>query len=287
MTTHDALRTISDLLSSHQTSEPQAKAKVLVQHVMGDININSDVEQEAWHTMLRMANRAAAGEPVEYITGKSYFRYIELSVTPDVLIPRAETEQVAGTAIELIKQNGYISALDMCTGSGCIAISLARETRAVVRAADISEAAINIAKQNAKANNANVDFFVSDMFSNVTSTYELIVSNPPYISEADFETIAQSVRDYEPALALISGDGLDHYRTIAQQAGGYLTDGGALVLEIGADQAKDVAVLLKQNGFTHVEHKKDYQGRDRIVTAYKQDREQSCLTSWKHTRIDT
>ena len=269
MTTHDALRTISDLLSSHQTSEPQAKAKVLVQHVMGDIDINSDVEQKAWHTMLRMANRAAKGEPVEYITGKSYFRYIELNVTPDVLIPRAETEQVAGAAIELINQNGYISALDMCTGSGCIAISLASETRAVVRAADISEAAIKIAMQNATANNTNVDFFVSDMFSDVTGTYDLIVSNPPYISEQDFEAIAKTVRDYEPSLALISGDGQEHYRTIAQQAGDYLTNGGALVLEIGADQAKDVAALLKQNGFSRVDCKKDYQGRDRIVTAYK------------------
>lgn len=269
MTTHDALRTISDLLSSQQASEPQANANVIVQHVMGDIDIMADVPQKAWQTMLAMANRAAAGEPVAYITGKSYFRYIELSVSPDVLIPRKETEQVAGAAIELIKQNGYSSALDMCTGSGCIAISLACETTANVRAADISAAAINIAKQNAHANKATVDFFVSDMFSNVTGTYELIVCNPPYISEQDFEAISQTVRDYEPALALVSGDGLNHYRTIAQQAGAFLTDGGALVLEIGADQAEDVAALLKQNGFTRAESKKDYQGRDRIVTAYK------------------
>lgn len=269
MTTHDALRTITDLLSSQQANEPQANANVIVQHVMGNIDIMADVPQKDWHTMLAMANKAAAGEPVAYITGKSYFRYIELSVTPDVLIPRCETEQVAGAAIELIKQNGYSSALDMCTGSGCIAISLASETTAAVSAADISEAAINIAKQNAQASGVKIDFFVSDMFAGVNGMYDIIVCNPPYISKSDFNALDSSVSGYEPALALVAGDGLDFYRIIAQQAGGFLISGGALVLEIGADQAEDVAALLKQNGFMRVETNKDYQGRDRIVTAYK------------------
>jgi release factor glutamine methyltransferase len=269
MTTHDALRTITDLLSSQKASEPQANAKVIVWHVMGQSDIMAEVPQVAWRTMLRMAERAAKGEPTAYITGKAYFRYLALSVTKDVLIPRKETEQVAGEAIALINQNGYTSALDMCTGSGCIAISLATETNAKVSAADISAAAIDLAKQNAKDNNAEVDFFVSDMFSSVSDSYDLIVCNPPYISDADVDKIDPCVKDFEPALALFCSDGLNFYRIIAQRASDKLLCGGALVLEIGADQAQDVTALLTQSGFKAVECKKDYQDRDRIVTAYK------------------
>ncbi|MBT7121785.1 MAG: methyltransferase, partial [Clostridia bacterium] len=150
MTTLDALRTISDLLSSQHIAEPQAKAKVILGHVMGDTDIMANVPEKSWHTMLRMANRAALNEPVEYITGKSYFRYLELDVNASVLIPRHETEQVVDTAINIIRQNGYKTALDMCTGSGCIAISLATETQVSVSATDISESAINLAKHNAQ-----------------------------------------------------------------------------------------------------------------------------------------
>ncbi len=272
MTTLDALRTISDLLSSQHIAEPQAKAKVITDHVMGDTDIMADVPEKSWRTMLRMANRAALNEPVEYITGKSYFRYIELNVSPDVLIPRKETEQVVDAAINIIKQNGCATALDMCTGSGCIAISLATETAAKVSAADISEVAISLARQNAKASGATVDFFVSDMFDSVSSTFDIIVSNPPYISESDYDALEDSIKEYEPQLALICKDGIDHYRSIAQQAGSYLNNGGALVLEIGADQGQDVAALLRRSGFTNIELKQDYQGRDRIVTAIKTEK---------------
>ena len=224
---------------------------------------------KAWLKMLMIANRAQSGEPIEYITGKAYFRYLELEVSPSVLIPRKETELVAGMAIDIIKQNGYTTALDMCTGSGCIAISLATETDTAVSAADISEAALDMAKQNAVTINAQVSFFVSDMFERVSNTYDIIVCNPPYISKSDYDALEPSVKHFEPKLALESGDGLEHYRIIAAQAAKYINQGGALVLEIGADQATSVSHLLKQSGFSDIEHKKDYQGRDRIVTAYK------------------
>lgn len=264
----DAIRTIGELLFSAHIDEPQAKARYIVSHVMGD-DLLADVQDAEWSMMLGMGNKACSGEPVEYITGKAYFRYLELEVTSDVLVPRKETELVAGAAIELIKRKGYSSALDMCTGSGCIAVSIATETDAEVDAADICGKAVEIAKRNAERNNGDVEFYISDLFRNISGTYDIIVSNPPYISDKEYETLSVGVKNYEPELALKSGDGLVHYRTIAEQTGEYLNAGGALVLEIGADQAKDVTKLLTENGFAEIETKKDYQGRDRIVTSLK------------------
>jgi release factor glutamine methyltransferase len=137
--------------------------------------------------MLKMADKTGQGVPVEYITGKAYFRYTELFVSPDVLIPRKETELVAGEAIELIKRQGCKTALDMCTGSGCIAVSIAAETGAKVIAADISEKAVAIADKNAKGNGASVHFLISDMFINIKDTYDIIVCNPPYVSDEEYE----------------------------------------------------------------------------------------------------
>jgi len=264
----EAIRTIKDLLASQNIEEPAAKAKVIVSAVCGD-DITTDVSDSSWSKVMRMAGRAGKGEPVEYITGKAYFRYLELAVTPDVLIPRKETELVAGAAIELIQKLGYSTALDMCTGSGCIAISLAAETQAKVQAADISGSALKIAKANAERNNADIKLIESDMFENICGTYDIIVCNPPYISAGEYEKLSGSVREFEPELALKSGDGLIFYRTLADKAAEYLNSGGAIVLEIGAGQAEDAADLLKNGGFADIEIKKDYQGRDRIILAYK------------------
>jgi release factor glutamine methyltransferase len=208
-------------------------------------------------------------EPVQYVTGKAYFRRLALSVTPDVLIPRKETELVAQKAIDLIREHSFAAALDMCTGSGCIAISLATETPAAVEACDISEKALVIARRNALNNGAAVRFFTSDMFSNADRSYDLIVCNPPYVSEEEYDTLTPDVRDHEPRLALVAeDDGYAFYRRIASEAPQHLNEGGMLVLEIGAQQARGVMTLLKRN-FEAVERYKDYEGRNRIVTARK------------------
>ena len=212
------------------------------------------------------------GEPAEYVTGKAYFRHAILDVSKDVLIPRIETELVAEQAIYLIQQNGYKTAIDICTGSGCIAVSIAAETGAFVHACDISRPALALAKRNAKQNKVaeKVTFFISDMFEGVSGTYDIIVCNPPYISNNEYEGLDKSVRQYEPKLALIAGDGLSFYRDIASGSMQYLNSKGALVLEIVASQAKKVVDMLQQNGFLGVEYKKDYEGRDRIVYALKE-----------------
>jgi release factor glutamine methyltransferase len=253
--------------------EPEAKARVIISHVL-EVSLNDVLEKLPVNDVQAVqiqsiSRRCAEGEPVEYATGKAYFRYIELAVTPVVLIPRQETELVAEAAIDRIKANEYKNALDIGTGSGCIAISLATETKASVEACDISEAALRLAAQNAKANGVPVRFFLSDMFSCITGKYDLIISNPPYISNEEYKTLDSVVRDYEPKLALTAGDGLDCYRVIAQQAGQHINPGGALVLEIGMTQGEDVTALLAAGGFSDIELKQDYSGRDRIVTARK------------------
>jgi len=251
--------------------EPEAKARVIVSEALGvglgDVLMPLPVSETQREAIDAMARRCAKGEPVEYVTGRAYFRYLTLAVTPDVLIPRQETELVAEEAIMLIKARGYETALDIGTGSGCIAISLAAETGVRVDACDISEAALALARKNASASGASVRFFLSDMLGGVTGAYDIIVSNPPYISDEEFWALDACVREYEPRIALAAGDGLDYYRIIARDAGRHIKPGGALVLEIGATQAADVTALLAGAGFTEINVKKDYAGRDRIVTA--------------------
>lgn len=267
----DIVTYVRERLQTAGVSEPDAKARVIVAEALeidfSDIYLHADVNAAALKRIEDMAARCAAGEPVQYVTGHAYFRYAVLSVTRDVLIPRQETELVAEKAITLIRDNGYKTALDLCTGSGCIAISVKTETGIQTHACDISEKALYIARQNAAANNADVLFFQSDMLSRVTDTYDIIVSNPPYVSESDYETLDADVKHYEPRIALAAGDGLDYYRMIASEAKQCLTQGGALVLEIGAAQRKDVTELLRVNGYQSVTCEKDYAGRDRIVTA--------------------
>ena len=264
-------KAVKTLLDAAGSPEPDAKARVLVAHglniSLGDIFLHGEADADAVARIEHMAQRCAAGEPVEYVTGCAYFRHITLAVSQDVLIPRQETELVAGHAIELIKEHGYGRMLDLCTGSGCIAISVASETGAAVDACDLSQAALRLAEQNAQQNGVQVRFFASDMFENVTCKYDIIVSNPPYVSEDEYAALEHSVRHFEPRIALAAGDGLDYYRVIASKANDTMTQGGALVLEIGAGQAADVTALLEAGGFTGIKVIKDYTGRDRIVTA--------------------
>jgi release factor glutamine methyltransferase len=272
-TARAAWEAVRRTLETAGVAEPEAKARVIVSHALsvmpGDVFLPLPVSGAQRAHIDAMARRCARGEPVAYVTGKAYFRYLELTVTPDVLIPRQETELVAEAAIALVKANGYKSALDIGTGSGCIAISLAAETPARVDACDLSEAALILAEKNAEKNGAQVRFFLSDMLGGVTGTYGLIVSNPPYIGEEEYAALDSGVKDFEPALALLAGDGLDCYRALANGAGRHLEPGGALVLEIGMTQAADAAALLKAGGFSEIEIRQDYSGRDRIVTAYK------------------
>ena len=159
--------------------------------------------------------------------------------------------------------------LDLCTGSGAIAIAINRETDAKTYAVDVSADAISLAKENAIINNANVEFVESDMFNNVIGKFDVIISNPPYIRRNELDSLQNEVKNFEPMLALDGGeDGLKFYKIIANSANDYLVDGGVLLLEVGYNQASKVKELLEEKNFI-VEIIKDLENIDRVVKAVK------------------
>ena len=204
--------------------------------------------------------------PVQYIIGEQEFCGLCFCVQPGVLIPRPETELLAEA---VFKDSAGKRVLDMCTGSGCIAITVAKlGTPDFVAASDYSGDALAVAEKNAKLLQAEVTFFKGDLFENVEGMYDIIVSNPPYIKSEVIAELMPEVRDFEPRLALDgTEDGLLFYRRIGTDAKRYLVPGGRLMFEIGHDQGTDVAELLASAGYTKIEVKQDYAGLDRMVFA--------------------
>lgn len=210
--------------------------------------------------------RRRAGEPLQYITGLQPFWDFDLIVTPDVLIPRWDSETVIEQALTLLPKGQALSVCDICTGSGAYALALKYERPEIsLTACDISEAALDVARRNAAKYDLNISFRRGDLFDALApgAKFNLIVSNPPYIRQ---DAILPADVRQEPALALFGGaDGLDFYRCLAQEAGAYLTPGGHLLLEIGADQKAAVSELLCAGGFTNVTAGQDLAGCDRWV----------------------
>lgn len=209
--------------------------------------------------------------PLQHITGYQQFMDLEFVVNKDVLIPRPETELLVEQVVSYIKDND-VKVLDMCTGSGCIAVSVDRMcANTDVTAVDISEKALKVAGENNIRNEGRVTFVQSDLFENIHETYDIIVSNPPYIPTSDIETLMEEVREHEPRLALDgSTDGLKFYREICTNAVNYLNENGKIFLEIGYDQGRTVPELLRENGFTDIQVLKDLSGNDRMVIAGKE-----------------
>lgn len=218
--------------------------------------------------MPALVRRRAAGEPLAYILGERWFMGRRFAVTPDVLIPRQETELLAERAIELAQACESTRALDLCTGSGCVAIALAAGApNAQVDALDVSGAALCVARANAAAQGVRVRFFVSDLFAAVDGRYDVITANPPYVTEAEYAGLAREVL-CEPQLALVAGqDGLGFYRRIAREAGAFLVPGGTLLMEIGSRQGAAVQALLERAGFADVRVRQDYALLDRLIEA--------------------
>lgn len=202
--------------------------------------------------------------PLSYLTGWRYFCGLEFAVNEDVLIPRQDTECLVEALLPLA-QDARI--LDMCTGSGCIAISLAVLGRAgAVTGVDVSEPALAVARSNGERLAPGVRFVHSDLFEQVEGRYDIIVSNPPYIQSEVIETLEPEVKDHEPRLALDgTADGLYFYRRIVSEAPQYLQEGGTLAFEIGYDQGPAVSGLMRERGFTDVRVQQDLAGLDRVV----------------------
>lgn len=219
--------------------------------------------------------RLKSGEPIQYILGKTEFYGMPFMVTPDVLIPRPETEELVEWILAGNRQPGF-SVLDIGTGSGCIAVTLAKKTHgANVYAWDISERALKVASENAFLNCVNVRFSLRDIFQPVDNSpfFDVIVSNPPYVTESEKTTMETNVLGFEPHGALFVPD--DHalifYERIADVALTSLYNGGELYFEINRDKGTEVCGMLRSKGFTHIELRKDISGNDRMVRAIKPD----------------
>ena len=212
-----------------------------------------------------LIEKRAARIPLQHILGETEFMGLRFKVNENVLIPRQDTETVVEEALKYAK----LDALDLCTGSGCIAISLAKLGKCHVVATDISKEALLIAEANAKLNDVRVKFIESDMFSKLGhKKFDLIVSNPPYIPTIAIPLLDPEVKDHDPRIALDGGrEGTDFYKIIAKEAKDHLKKGGTLVLEIGYDQGMLVKEMLENSGYTDIYIKKDLAGNDRVIVA--------------------
>jgi release factor glutamine methyltransferase len=251
------------------------EAKLLLAHAAGIPHdrvshmVLEDFTDKVVTQYLDLVQRRAKGEPMSHILGYRDFWKHRFKVTPDVLDPRPDTE----TLIEVALQAPFERVLDLGTGSGCILISLlAERPHAAGVGCDISEKAILVAGENA-ASVGVADRLIlplSEWFDDIGGTFDLIVSNPPYISADEMAGLGRDVHDFEPHIALTDGgDGLGAYRSIAKDAPDHLTPGGRLLVEIGPKQAGAVSALFAQAGLVNIKVHTDLDGRDRVVAAQK------------------
>lgn len=258
------------------------KVRILLADVLGKekeyllVHDNEDVSDKLINVFNKKVERLKEGEPLQYILNRQEFMGLQFYVDKNVLIPQPDTENLVEEVIALSnkikKQKDKIRILDMCTGSGAIAISLVKYVdKALVYASDISKRALKIAEENATRNLASVAFFESDVFKNILPLYQfdIIVSNPPYIETEVMKTLSKEVQA-EPSLALDGGeDGLKFYKEIIKNAKEYLNEDGYLAFEIGYNQREAVENLFKEYGYKNVYSKKDLAGNDRVVVAQK------------------
>lgn len=251
MTIREALRAATARLEQADVPDADVDASYLLASVLKEdtlamrINGHRALTEEQEKAFDALCDRRAAREPLQYILGETEFMGLTFHVEPGVLIPRADTEILVEKALKVMPPNARV--LDIGTGSGAIAVSLARLGQAArVTAVDVSDKALEIARKNAENNGADVEFVKSDCFSALQGRkYDMIVSNPPYISDEEMQTLMPEVRQ-EPELALFGGgDGLDFYRRISREALEHLNEGGFLLFEIGWLQKDAVSALMR------------------------------------------
>ncbi len=255
------------------SDEADIEAAILLEFVCnterGDLfshpeRLLSEDEEKKYFSLIERRNEK---EPVQYITGKTYFYGLEFFCDKSVLIPRFDTEVLVEEVIKRAPKNCEL--LDLCTGSGCIAICVKHEREDIaVSASDISKEALLVAEKNKDRYNLDIKLIRSDLFENIDKKFDIIVSNPPYIPTKVISGLEDKVKDFEPKGALDGGeDGLDFYKVIAKEAVNYLKDESILIMEIGFDQGEDVSDILHDNGYKNIEVIKDLNGLDRVVYA--------------------
>lgn len=272
MKIRDLLKKEIDKLNKNEIEDSFFKAKILLSYEMGcdiqylNIHIDEDVNNNVIKKFETDIQKVIQGIPVQYITKHQEFYGFDFFVDNDVLIPQPDTEVLVEEVINLCKQfTTKPKIVDMCTGSGAIAIAICKNIEVDMVATDINKNALKIAKKNATKNNANIKFIEGDMFENINEKFDIIVSNPPYIETSTIEKLSNEVRN-EPLIALDGGkDGLEFYRILVSNAQKYLNHNGILAVEIGYNQGKNVSNLFKNSGLVKVYVKKDLSGNDRIV----------------------
>ena len=267
------LKQATEILTSYNITQAKTDAEVLLCDVL-NITRNKLVtlrqeflNKEQYTKYQQYINRRITREPVSYILGKTEFVGLPFKIDNNVLIPRQETELIVEQANEFIKKNNMSTVLDLCTGSGCIAVSVAKYNPNIsVTAVDISGKALSVAKENSTINNVNnqINFIESDMFSNIIDkNFDIIISNPPYVTADEYKNLEEEIF-FEPKTAFLADtDGLEFYRIIAKKAKYFLNKKGMLLLELNANISSKIADLFRD--FIFIKIIKDYSDLDRIL----------------------
>jgi len=271
MTLREAYECGQRKLEQAGIEEASIDAWYLLEHVTGIsralyfLKMKDTMPEEQEKIYYRYIEERASHIPLQHITGVQEFMGLEFSVNEHVLVPRQDTEVLVESVLKVLKPEMKI--LDMCTGSGCILLSLLKICKGAKGVgADISEEALKVAKKNRENLCVDAELIHSDMFENVKDKFDIIVSNPPYIRTAVIEELKEEVKFYDPFIALDGKeDGLYFYRKIVEKSPKYLERGGKLYFEIGHDQGADVKKLMEEAGFCEVMVKKDLAGLDRVV----------------------
>lgn len=282
MTPRALIRQSAKQLMEASIPDPTVDAALLLSHITGKpalhLRLDDDTElsSDILHQYKNLLEKRLQRIPLQHLTGVQSFYGRDFTVDGRVLIPRPETELLCERAIACLRPLTAPTALDLCCGSGCLAITMQLETNATVHAADLSIDALQLAKQNAADLGAPVTFHQGDLFDAVSDMqFDIIVSNPPYIPSADCRTLQMEVR-FEPSMALNGGeDGYDFYRRIANEAPAHLTENGVVLLEVGFDQAETVAQLMQDAGFASTQIFCDYNDIPRMVVSHLHNKEEA------------
>ena len=270
-------------LNENNIDESHIKAKKLLKFILKKndtyliANSNQEVLEDKEKIYMNYIEEIIKGKPIQYITKRQEFMGMNFYVDENVLIPQPDTEVLVEEAIkkinDMLNENIKIDILDLCTGSGIIAISIAKylenkkieKSKYKIYGTDISNNALKIAKKNSIQNEANVEFILSDMFKNLNNKkFDIIISNPPYIETDTIKTLSKEVQN-EPSIALNGGiDGLKFYKIIAKEAKSYLKQNGIILVEIGYNQKEDVSKVFKEQNFKNIKSVKDLSGNDRV-----------------------
>ena len=275
MTVRDLIRTGSEKIESRWKDTPVLDASVILCHILKIsrekllISYDMEIDNKTEDIFLKAVEKRISGNPVAYITGKKEFFGYDFYVKEGILVPRSDTEILVEEVLKAAEKSAdkKIRILDLCTGSGCIAITLSKSLPgAVVDASDISDISEEIFRKNCfSLNEKKINFIKSNLFENITEKYDIIVSNPPYLTDSHVDKMIE--RDWpEPESALRGGsDGLDFIRIITKEAGNYLKSGGVLAYEADPSQMNKIEQIMKDNSFSEITVTEDLSRRKRVI----------------------